>query len=61
MALNLTKLIEDLKAIQNISSDGVSNADEALEKFANAINDFVKSGALQGTTADGKTITGKVV
>jgi hypothetical protein len=60
MALNLLKLIDDLKAIKDVSTDGENNEDTALRMLAEAIDAFVKSGQVTGTSATGGAVTGKV-
>jgi len=61
MALNKAQLLIALKAIKQLSTDGVSNTDEALEAFADAIDEFVKSGTVEGVTSDGKAVTGAII
>lgn len=61
MALNDEKLKADLKDILKLSTDGKSNANEAFEKLAEAVINYVKSAGVDGLTADGKTVTGKLV
>ena len=61
MALNDAKLFDDLKAIKDLNTDGENNEDAALQKLADAITNYVKSAGLQGTTADGKAVTGNLI
>ncbi|MRG45496.1 hypothetical protein GFS24_10240 [Chitinophaga sp. SYP-B3965] len=61
MPLNDAKLEVDLRVILQLDSNGKSNADEAIKKMVIAISAYVRAGEVQGLTADGKTVTGKLI
>jgi hypothetical protein len=62
MPLNKAKLIQDIKDIKNLpNNNGESNTDAAIQKLADAIEAYVKSGDVQGASATGGAVTGKVI
>lgn len=61
MALSRAKLVTDLKKIKElINNTGNDNTDAAIEKLADAIEAYVKSGQVVGSTSDGKTVSGSI-
>ncbi|TWP23535.1 hypothetical protein ETU08_01735 [Apibacter muscae] len=61
--LDKAGLIEDLKALMNLNNEGKSNTEEAVQKLADAIEKYVKSGKVQGICPPngGALQNGKVV
>lgn len=49
MALNKAQLIADLMTLMNLNNEGKSNVDEAVQRLADAIDRFVRSGEVIGT------------
>lgn len=60
MALDLGTLKDDIReALENPNTE--NNVETVVDKLATAIDKYVKSGDVEGVTADGKTVTGKLV